>query len=165
MCLTLSNFMGAQSEVTLPSMPTMVAREIFRYLKLNKVQWVWKTFLPLRATSSLTKLFCVNEVIDYCKLPINHVIARNVSWTFYIDECGLCGITNDRTLVAPDDSSGACEYLRSPPVKHTQFNQKWIKMSLTWLILEVEYGYDVIGKIKNWKHCHLWKIDGHFAQI
>lgn len=37
--------------------------------------------------------------------------------------------------------------------------------SLTWLILEVEDGHDVIGEIKHWKHSHFGEDLGKFAQI
>lgn len=37
--------------------------------------------------------------------------------------------------------------------------------SLTWLILEVEDGHDVIGEIKHWKHSHFGEDMGKLAQI
>lgn len=37
--------------------------------------------------------------------------------------------------------------------------------SLTWLILEVEDGHDVVGEIKHWKHSHFGEDVGKIAQI
>lgn len=38
-------------------------------------------------------------------------------------------------------------------------------VALTWLILEVEDGNDVIGEIKHWKHSHFGEDLGKFAQV